>query len=214
MTDGYAPYNTISAVNDLVHLACWAHGRRYVIDAEAVLPKEARSAQQPATQFITSIGKLYAAESSASTSTPQQRQRLRVKYSTVILAAIKDLLDHHLATTAPSGLLGKALQYLAGQWPKLTRYIENGTWPINNNVAENAIRPFVIGRKNWVFADTVGGAKASAHLYSLMETCKAGNIDAYQYLTQLFTALHYANTADDYEALLPWNRQLTSQAPA
>jgi transposase len=214
MTDGYAPYNAISAVNDLVHLACWAHVRRYFIDAEAVLPKEARSAQQPATQFITLIGKLYAAESRASTSTPQQRQRLRMKYSTAVLAAIKALLDHHLATTAPSGLLGKALQYLAGQWPKLTRYVENGTWPIDNNVAENAIRPFVIGRKNWLFADTVGGAKASANLYSLIETCKAGNIDAYQYLTEMFTALPYANTADDYEALLPWNLQPVGQASA
>ena len=69
----------------------------------------------------------------------------------------------------------------------------------------NSIRPFVISRKNFLFCDTVAGAKASANLYSLVETCRANDIDAYQYLIDLFTALPYANSADDYEALLPWN---------
>nr|WP_260326478.1 transposase domain-containing protein [Glaciimonas immobilis] len=85
---------------------------------------------------------------------------------------------------------------------------------MDNNSCENTFRPFVIGRKNWLFADTVGGAKASANLYSLIETSKAENIDAYQYLTEMFTVLAYANTADDYEALLPWNLQPIGQAPA
>jgi len=78
-------------------------------------------------------------------------------------------------------------------------------WPISNNPCENALRPFVVGRRNGLFSDTVGGANASANLYSLIETCKANGVDAYQYLVALFRALPSATTADDYEALLPWH---------
>jgi transposase len=203
MTDGYEPYNAIASANELVHLGCWAHCRRYFVEAEAVLPKEARGRHQPATQFIHLIGKLYAAESRASEK-PHRRARLRRRYSRAVLAQIKALLDHHLKTTAPKGLLGKALNYLAGQWPKLNRYVENEAWPIDNNPCENSIRPFTVGRRSWLFADTVGGAKASANLYSLVESCKANRVDIYRYLTDLFKALPYAKSADDYEALLPW----------
>ncbi|WP_232448892.1 transposase domain-containing protein, partial [Burkholderia ubonensis] len=92
----------------------------------------------------------------------------------------------------------------SGQWPKLVRYVANGDWPISNNPCENAIRPFVVGRRGWLFADTVAGAHASANLYSLVETCKANGIDPYRYLTWLFQHLPLAQTADDYAALLPW----------
>ena len=203
MTDGYEPYNAIADANGLVHLGCWVHARRYFVEAEEVLPKKARGPHQPTTQFIALIGKLYAAESHADQK-PHRRARLRRRYSRAVLARIRALLDEYLATTAPSGLLGKALNYLAGQWPKLNRYVEDETWPIDNNPCENAIRPFVVGRRAWLFADTTGGAKASANLYSLVETCKANGVDAYRYLTELFKALPYARSADDYEALLPW----------
>lgn len=203
MTDGYAPYNAIADANGLVHLGCWVHARRYFVEAEEVLPKNVRGPHQSATQFIRLIGKLYAAESRADLK-PKRRARLRRRYSRVVLVQIKTLLDQQLATTAPSGLLGKALHYLAGQWPKLNRYIENEAWPIDNNPCENAIRPFVVGRRAWLFADTIGGAKASANLYSLVESCKANGVDAYRYLTELFKALPRARSADDYEALLPW----------
>lgn len=208
MTDGYAPYSTIAAANGLVHLGCWAHCRRYFIRAEEALPKQARTAEQPATQFIHAIGKLYAAEARVRQSMPERRLRLRVRYSTRVLKYIEQLLLKHLHAVAPASLLGKALNYLSSQWPRLTRYIENGNWPIDNNLCENAIRPFVVGRKGWLFADTVGGATASANLYSLIETCKANEIEPYQYLIELFRALPRATTVDDYEALLPWNMRL------
>ncbi len=108
----------------------------------------------------------------------------------------------------PNSLLGKALHYLSAQWPKLIRFVENGHWPIDNNACENAIRPFVIGRRNWLFSDTVGGALASANLYSLIETCKANGIDPYTYLIAVFRQLPTARTVGDFEALLPW--QLTA----
>jgi transposase len=208
MTDGYEAYNAIAASHGLVHLGCWAHCRRYFIDAEEALPKQARSPQQPASQFIHAIAKLYAAEARARQSTPERRQRLRQRYSARVLKNIEELLLKHLHAVTPNSLLGKALNYLNSQWPKLTRYIGNGNWPIDNNLCENAIRPFVVGRKGWLFADTVGGATASANLYSIIETCKANRIEPYPYLVELFRALPLAVTVDDYEALLPWKIRL------
>ena len=104
----------------------------------------------------------------------------------------------------PGSLLGKALHYLSAQWSKLKLYVTAGEYPIDNNACENSIRPFVIGRKNWLFSDTVAGANASANLYSLMQTCAVNAVDGYQYLRALLVALPKAQTADDYEALLPW----------
>ena len=110
---------------------------------------------------------------------------------------------YHLLSVLPQSLLGKALHYLHEQWPKLIRFLDDGRWPIDNNPCENAIRPFVFGRRNWLFADTVGGAHASANLYSLIQTALANGVDVYRYLSALFTALPAARTVDDYEALLP-----------
>jgi transposase len=204
MSDGGAVYELIAKSAGLTHLGCWSHARRYFFEAAELLPKEARGAHQPAIQFLDLIGKLYAAESRTREATPLRRAVMRRRYSRAVLQKIKTLLDQYLETTLPSGKLGQALGYLGGQWPKLCRYVENGVWPICNNECENSIRPFVIGRKNWLFSDTVAGAKASVNLYSLIETCKANDIDAYQYLIDLFKALPHANNADDYEALLPW----------
>ena len=92
-----------------------------------------------------------------------------------MLRDIEQLLLTHLHAVTPASLLGKALHYMHGQWTKLVRFVESGTWPLDTNPVENAIRPFVVGRRGWLFADTVGGANASANLYSLVETaqCRA-----------------------------------------
>jgi transposase len=91
--------------------------------------------------------------------------------------------------------------------------VEHGGWPISSNLCENAIRPFVLARKGWLFADTVAGAHARANLYSLVETCKANNIEPYRYLVWLFTKLPHASTADDYAALLPWRMGMADWPP-
>lgn len=143
-------------------------------------------------------------ESRAREKKPDERLRLREEFSRPVLRKIETMLLTHLHAVVPGSLLGKALHYLSSQWPKLVRYVENGAWPIDNNLCENAIRPFVVGRRNWLFSDTVGGANASANLYSLIETCKANGVDPYAYLVRLLRSLPTAQTADDYEALLPW----------
>jgi hypothetical protein len=201
---GYEPYNEIARTNQLVHLGCWAHARRYLIEAEENLPKEQRGGNHPVSEFIRLIGQLFAIEARSEDMTPEQRQQLRQAGSQPVLDQIEALLSRHLNTVLPQSGFGKALQYLRGQWPKLVRYVGNGAWPISNNPCENAIRPFTVGRRNWLFSDTVAGANAAANLYSLVQTCKANSIEPYHYLIALFKGLPNARTADDYEALLPW----------
>jgi hypothetical protein len=175
------------------------------VKAEEAIPKAVRSPAQLPSRFVRLIGKLFAAEARSAAWPPERRQPLRCRYSARVLDRIEQLLIEHRDTVVPASILGKALQYLYGQWPKLVRYVDKGAWPISNNECENAIRPFVVSRKGWLFSDTVAGAKASANLYSLVETCKANAIDPYRYLTWLFKRLPLATTADDYDALLPWN---------
>ena len=104
----------------------------------------------------------------------------------------------------PKGLLGTALGYLNKNWEKLIRYAEDGDVNIDNNLAENAIRPFVIGRKNWLFSATPRGAQASAAIYSLIETAKANSLEPYVYLCKVFNQLPSMTTTEELQALLPW----------
>jgi transposase len=105
----------------------------------------------------------------------------------------------------PKSRLGQALGYLQTNWNKLQVYLTDGRLNIDNNPVENAIRPFVIGRKNWIFSASQNGAKASAMMYSIIETAKANGLEPYQYLKYLFEQLPMANSLEDYEQLLPWN---------
>ncbi|WP_063803421.1 IS66 family transposase [Paraburkholderia caribensis] len=142
-----------------------------------------------------------------------QPGRGRIPYdsdSARVLDAIYDLMLETITRRRAQQPARKALTYLREQWPKLILYVEHGDWPISNNACENSIRPFVIGRRGWHFADTVDGAAASASLYPLVETCKACRIHPYRYLTLLFQRLPLAKNVDDYAALLPWSMSAQS----
>ncbi len=189
-----------------MHLGCWAHSYlRYFHDALQALPKDRREPDQLAVRFIDLIVKLYQIESQArrddvDTAELGRRRQLR---SAPVLTEIEKLLLANLNAALPKSLLDEARHYLVSQWLKLKRYAEDGRCSIDNNVQENAIRPFCVGRRNWLFADTVAVANASANLYSLLQTCKVNGIDGYRYLRSLFIALPRAKTVDDYAALLP-----------
>ena len=101
-----------------------------------------------------------------------------------------------------------AIAYMHKNWQKLTAYTKDGRLNIDNNPVEKAIRPFAIGRKNWVFSNSQSGAKASAMYYSIIETAKANGLEPYAYLSALFTQLPSCKTVADYESLLPWNIKL------
>lgn len=207
MSDGYEVYNKIALANKLVHIGCWAHCRRYFNDALQALPKANRGPEQLAARFIALIGKLYRVEALAKEQGLDVSALLqsRLANSVPVLQEIQALLLANVHAVLPGSLLGKALHYLSSQWAKLERFAQSGHHPIDNNSCENSIRPFVIGRRNWLFADTVAGANASANLYSLLETCKVNGVDGYQYLRALLVALPRAETVEHYEALLPWH---------
>lgn len=206
MSDGYKPYEAIAQEHGLVHLGCWAHARRGFHEALKALPKDQRGPGQLPARFIELIGRMYHVEAEARRAglKPDELQRRRQEHSAPVLQDIEKLLTAHLHAVLPSSLLGKALHYLASQWPRLVRFVDDGHYPLDNNACENAIRPFVIGRRNWLFADTVGGAHASANLYSLLQTCVVNGIDGYRYLKALLVALPRAKSAEDFEAMLPW----------
>jgi len=125
-----------------------------------------------------------------------------------------EIVDDHaqgLPVLAEIETLLLDLHYLASQWSKLKRYVDDGRYSIDNNVQENAIRPFCVGRRNWLLADTVAGATASANLYLLLQTCQVNGIDGDRHLRALLVALPNARTADDYAALLPWRADLDAR---
>jgi len=200
-TDGYDGYNAAVAVNDLIHVGCMAHARRKF--SEAVKAQGRNKKRGKAHRGLTLIQKLYRVEKQARKLKPEKRHEHRDRHARPILDEMRTWLDQVLPQVPPTSATGKALNYLHNEWGKLIRYLDDGRLQIDNNAAENAIRPFVVGRKNWLFSTSVKGVAASANLYSLIETAKANGLEPYAYLRYLFTELPKAQTVDAIEALLP-----------
>ena len=199
LSDAYGVYSPLALELGLLgHGACWAHVRRKFVEAAA-----GRSHTAAAHQMVGLIGKLYAVERHLKDLSPAQRQHERGVQSRPILDAIKTWLDDKAPRVLPQSLLGKAIAYTLNLWPQLTVFLEDGHIPIDNNPAENAIRPFVVGRKNWLFSFSPSGARASAILYSLIESAKANGLEPRAYLAYLFERLPLAKTPEDIAALLP-----------
>jgi len=208
-TDGYDGYGAIGREPGVVHVGCWAHARRKFIEAlEAQGVSRKRRGQRKGGHSLADEGLgffqgLYAIERRVKDATPEQRLALRRAESLPIVERLRAWLDRALGTVVPQSLTGKAAAYLDGQWERLVRVFDYGFVPLDTNLVENAIRPFALGRKNWLFADTVGGAEASANLYSVLETAKANALEPWAYLRLLFAELPKAQSFDDVDALLP-----------
>ena len=207
-TDGYAGYNAACLKNGITQRGCWDHARRYFKDAQKAEPKAKKGKNNKpskATKVLSLINKLYAIEREIKELTVDEKYQQRQEKSIPVLSQLKVYLENNLHKVPKDSLTGKAMTYLSNQWEKLNVYCTHGELNISNILAENAIRPFVIGRKAWLFSDTPAGARASAIHYSLIETAKANGLEPYEYLKQVLTALPYAGTVDQVEALLPWN---------
>ena len=202
MTDGYDGYNKLARTEGIEHLVCWAHARRRFVEAVKVQPKGKRGR---ADEAVALIGKLYGIERDHKGATDEARLLARQQFSVPALAALHTWLEKTLPVVTPQSALGKALSYMRDYWSRLTRYTERGDLPIDNNRCENAIRPFVVGRKGWLFSDTPAGAHASAVIYSLVQTAKASGLEPYTWLRRVMRDLPAAKTVEDVEALLPWN---------
>ena len=205
-TDGYEGYAVISKQPGIINQGCWAHARRQF--DEAIKGQKDTNKTGKTHRGLTYIRKLYRIEQTIKGSPPDDRKRIRQVQSQPILRQLRQWLDKSLPQVPPKTRLGKALHYLHNQWQKLIRYCDEGYLRMDNNLAENAIRPFVVGRKAWLFSNSVDGAKASGNLYSLVETAKACGLEPCQYLKTVFTVLPQALTVEDIEKLLPWNQKL------
>ena len=212
MSDGYGGYDSAvdSANGAIVHLKCWAHARRYFMDAKKVhLPGK----HGLADEALAMIGKLYRIERDIAKLPDNERLAVRKDKSAKILNDLRAWLTVTLARVAPGSVLGKALVYMDNQWAGLVRYIDRADLPIDNNKCENAIRPFVVGRKGWLFSDTQAGARASAVLYSLIQTANLNGLEPYTWIRSVLERLPLAKSVDDYDALLPWNMHPLSVPP-
>lgn len=202
-TDGYEGYAQLGLVPGITLVGDWVHVRRKFV--EAVKGKKAGVKESHAQHAIEEIKRLYMIEDECTGQDPGTRLQARQTKSKKVIYDLRIWLDLALARVPPKSLTGQALAYMDGQWPKLTRFLDDPVVGLDTNVVENAIRPFAVGRKNWLFSDTVKGADASAALYSLVITARENGIEPYDYLAHIFSELPKATSADDIERLLPWN---------
>ncbi|WP_298528360.1 IS66 family transposase [uncultured Ruminococcus sp.] len=202
-TDGYAGYNKLTKVK---HCNYWAHLRRkfheaIVVDSEDSIAKTGR-------EFCD---KLFSIEAELNSLTSEERYNKRLTQEKEVFEAFWSWAEKIYPTVLSKTQLGKAFDYTFKRREYLGNYFENGNCAISNNIAENAIRPFTVGRKNWLFSDTPKGAKASADVYSIVETAKANGLDVFKYFELLLTVLPsmaFLTNPDILEELLPWNRSV------
>lgn len=206
--DGYS--GQIGAVDEdkVTVIGCMDHARRKFVKAEKALPKKTKSnAVAKCTVARAKMDALYRIEREMNKLelTDDERKAYRDLHAKPKLDELHQWLITNSTKVAKDTLTYKAIKYSLNQWARLIAYCDHGQLHISNVLAENAIRPFVIGRKAWLFADTPKGAKASAMYYTLIETAKANGIDPYRYILHLCKHIAQAETVEDIEALLPWN---------
>ena len=200
-TDGYVSYDFLDIWEDILHVGCWAHARRKFHKA---LKAGAGKKKSNANKALSIIRELYRLEKQAKKDglTPDEIKDMRQNKAKPILDDMKIWLLERKRNVTPKSLTGKAITYCLNQWQRLYNYIYDGHVKMDNNIVENSIRPFVVGRKNWLFSGTPDGAAASATLYSLIETAKANNLEPYAYLRFLFEKLPFTSE-DNLKSLLP-----------
>ena len=200
--DCYKAYVTLGQYEHVNHVACWAHARRYFVDVAKTSKKEGL-----AHKVIQLIGKLYLLErelkdKNASTELVFEQ---REKNAKPVLLQIRALLDDAQLKVPPKSPLGAALFYTLTHWGALNIYLSDGRLEIDNNRSERAIKPFVIGRKNWLFHGNDVGAHAGSVLFSLIETCKNHKVDVFAWLKYVLANIHLAETVEQLEKLLPYH---------
>ena len=199
---GYSKFATESSLN-IINLGCWAHARRKFVEITKVAAKKG-----VAFGAVKLIAELYKIERQAKVDNLSFEEiwKVRQKESKPILEELKKFLLDHQDAVPPQGLLGKAIRYTLKNWEALTVYLERGDLEIDNNATERCIKPFAVGRKNWLFKGCVKGAEASAAIYSLVETAKSCGLNPYDYLRDVFIRLPLKFAAgESLEDLLPYN---------
>ena len=198
--DGYSGYNELHDKAGVTGVGCLAHARRKFMDILKITKKPGI-----ASTVVNIMSELYKIEQDIKDLTPEQIYNARQDRAKPIINKLEQTLLHYKDQAPPTSILGKAINYPLNQWKKLVAYLEDGRIRIDNNDCERSIKPFVIGRKNWLFSNSEKGAKASSVIFSIIETCKANNVNTYNYLRYLFENIHTAKTEGQLRAMLPYN---------
>ena len=200
--DCYSAYVNLNKTR-IKHVACMAHARRYFVD----IVKATKNKPGIAKSAVEWFAKLYTIEKQLkeANATTLQIKQARLNQSEPILTEFKQWLLESQKSVLPNSPLGKAFFYSIKHWESLTQYIHDGRLEIDNNRSERAIKPFVIGRKNWLFNSTTAGAHASSILFSLVQTCKEHNVDVFAYFKYALEKAPKCNNTHDFEKLLPYN---------
>ena len=207
MCDGFSGYNVVSGVR---RTGCWAHARRYLLDA--VPPKKQLDYSLPAVQGIAYIDKLFDHERRIHKikRSADEVKELRLRDEKPILEGLWSWLEKQ--SPAKGTKFYKAVVYLRNQRPYLEAYLEDGLCSFSNNASERCCKDFVIGRKNWLFSDTPKGADASAYAYSVIQTARANEVNAYHYLCFLLEKAPSEQMSDaELELLAPWNEEVKAE---
>jgi len=204
-TDGYSGYHAMCSRENVCGVGCMAHTRRKFVDAAKIHKRHGL-----AHEAVAMIRQLYAVERLAKTRaendkdfTFDDRKALRLEKAKPILDKFKQWLDQHKDEVAPKSAVGKAMTYARNEWSRLIAYLEDGRIEIDNNGGERSIKPFVIGRKNWLFCNTASGAMASAVIYSLLQSAKANGLPLMAWLTCVLEELPRCTNDEERRALLP-----------
>ena len=207
-SDGYSGYNKLDGIT---RCGCWAHLRRKFV--EAIPDKKAADAPLTSAEIGRDYcNQLFKVEESLKNLTPEERFCKRLELEKPILEAFWCWLES--LNVLKGSALGKAVTYAMNQRPFMENYLLDGRCALSNNAAENAIRPFTVGRKNWLFADTPKGASASAAVYSLIETAKANGLNVFAYLQHLLLYMpdtDWQNHPEALDGLMPWSTEVQEQ---
>lgn len=210
-TDGYGGYKGIVGRLGNTAVGCWAHARRKYVAVVKMFPQKPGKA----AEIVGVIQGLYKIEEEIREQSlhPEGVRKIRQEKAKPILETLKKQLQGLKLMVPPKNPLGQAIGYTLNNWEALTAYLEDGRLDIDNNVAERAIRPFAIGRKNWLFMGNPQGAKAASIIYSLIETAKANGLEPYKYLRHVLETIPSLQ-ADKFTSLLPWNVHLPVEGRA
>lgn len=206
--DGYPGYHKVA---NATLVGCWAHARRKFDEALKALPDDKQKAAVAAREGLEFCNRLFAIEREIKDATTEERLKVRTERSRPVVDAFSAWLRMQRPRVLPKSTLGMAIAYCQNQWEKLIVFLQDGRLELDNNRSERSIKPFVIGRKNWLFANTPRGAGASATVYSIIETAKENGLNPLTYLTWLFEELPQLDDPKDPAALdrlLPWSKTL------
>lgn len=202
--DGYPGYH---GLKDIILVGCWAHARRKFDEALKSLPPKNFNAPVPAKEGLAFCNRLFAIERELQDYTPAKRFEARLERSRPVLDEFFAWLQLKEVQVLPKSAFGAAITYCLNQWNKLNAFLQDGRLELDNNRSERSIKPFVIGRKNWMFSNTPRGATASATIYSIVESAKENGLNPLTYLQYLFETLPNLDLKNPgaLDTLLPWS---------